>query len=1028
MAKILKVASVVGIGLLLFFGVVLFAFYHLVQIGEFRRFLISEVERRTQLQVIVGEAELHMGRIVGISFKDFALLEPDQSRPMISAQRVFMRVALLPLLERRLVFYEIRFYQPMLQLARDEGGKVSVLDLIAHLLFQKKKELQFHLDLRQLKVEKGEVVFLDHREEGRPTVTHFRDINLNLRRIRAKDRPGSGPQGPVKVATHEGEEAALEFALETAIEKDGEKARLASKGKIVFPPDEFEIRKAWLDAETRLEALPASLLWDYYGHLLPVKSVHGTLGPRLHWQGSLRERIHVRGEINFGQLEIDAPDIFANVVTPGDGQLELEIQWTPEEIRFPRLNVRSKEINLAIQGAMRFLAEEDPYLEVSLTTPFLPALAARNYVPARTLQSPIWGYLIRAVNQGEVRLVNTGVSGRLSEIRRVFEPGFENHIWLDAELREAGANLAGDGYLPVRGVGGRVVLEKGVLRYRGLKGMYGLSRLTEVDGSHKGVLTGQGFLELRGSGEIDLGELRQQLRLALFPPQVLKIAEGLQELSGKAKVEASLRKGFPSPYQLEGRLSLDNARLRVGDVALSQVKGGISFSPKEIRADKITALLLGSPVTVRALLNQYLSDNATFDLVVDSSGAKAGTVTRLLLSLGSSQDPGTVRGTVRYQGSLASAENRRLSGSLEVLGVQPPWRLFGQPLREVVGRVRFDPRGIDFQDVKGRVVGSDFDFSGQWLYSGQPQWTFTFNSPEMDLGRLLSQIDGGPEDLYDLLWAKGRVALGKGRYEAFEFYDLKTDLTLENRQWRLEDFSARSLGGTVQGSGSFADSPEGLRFSVAPKIEGVPVKGFLSWFDMGTTEITGKINLTGNLDSSGKTGSERKRNLNGAFHLEIEDGTARRFRVLVQVLNVLDLSRWFSLKMPDINKEGIRFRKVTGDFKVVRGVYSTQNLLVDSDDLRITGAGEVDGPKGEIDFVIAVRPFPGLDSAVSFIPLIGQGLAAIRNSLMVASFRIRGPLDSPIITPAPLSTLSEFFFGALAIPKSIIGLPGEEKK
>ena len=78
--------------------------------------------------------------------------------------------------------------------------------------------------------------------------------------------------------------------------------------------------------------------------------------------------------------------------------------------------------------------------------------------------------------------------------------------------------------------------------------------------------------------------------------------------------------------------------------------------------------------------------------------------------------------------------------------------------------------------------------------------------------------------------------------------------------------------------------------------------------------------------------------------------------------------------------------------------------------------------------VIAVRPFPGVDSAANYIPLIGQGLAAIKNSLLVASFNVRGPVDDPSVTPAPLSTLSEFFYGALAIPKGVMGLPREEKR
>jgi uncharacterized protein YhdP len=278
------------------------------------------------------------------------------------------------------------------------------------------------------------------------------------------------------------------------------------------------------------------------------------------------------------------------------------------------------------------------------------------------------------------------------------------------------------------------------------------------------------------------------------------------------------------------------------------------------------------------------------------------------------------------------------------------------------------------------------------------------------------------------LEAKGRVSIKKGKYENFDFSDLQTDLALDKRTWRLSNFSARSSGGAVQGSGSFTDSPENLSFALESNVKSVPVKGLLSWFDMKTTEITGKVHLVGKLDSSGKTGAERKRNLNGAFRLELEDGVIRRLRVLVLILNLLDLSRWFTLQMPDVNQEGIRFRRITGDFKVSRGVYVTQNLLVDSDDLRLTGAGKVDGAEGDVDFVVAVRPFPRVTSVVSSIPLIGRGLAAIKNSFLVASFRVTGSLDNPIVIPAPLSTLSEFFFGALEIPKSLIGLSGDENK
>jgi uncharacterized protein YhdP len=197
---------------------------------------------------------------------------------------------------------------------------------------------------------------------------------------------------------------------------------------------------------------------------------------------------------------------------------------------------------------------------------------------------------------------------------------------------------------------------------------------------------------------------------------------------------------------------------------------------------------------------------------------------------------------------------------------------------------------------------------------------------------------------------------------------------------------------------------------------------------MGTREITGRIHLTGKLESRGATGAERKRNLTGNFQLEIKDGLARRLELLVRILNVMDLTRWFSFHLPDLTQKGIRFRSVTGDFNVKKGIYSTENLVVDSDDISITGTGQVDGPNETLDAIIALRPFPRLGSVVSAIPLIGPGIAGIKDSVLVASFRVQGPVDDATITPAPLSTLSEFFFSTLKIPQKLIPIPGTGKK
>ena len=94
----------------------------------------------------------------------------------------------------------------------------------------------------------------------------------------------------------------------------------------------------------------------------------------------------------------------------------------------------------------------------------------------------------------------------------------------------------------------------------------------------------------------------------------------------------------------------------------------------------------------------------------------------------------------------------------------------------------------------------------------------------------------------------------------------------------------------------------------------------------------------------------------------------------------------------------------------------------------MTGTGKIDVPKDEIEFLVAVRPFAGIDSVIHHIPLLGRGIAAIKNSFLVASFNIKGSIEDPTITPAPLGTLSEWFWGVLGIPKNIIGLGDGDRR
>lgn len=1020
MKKIIAIAGFLAGGLLLFFAVALFAFYHLMQAGEFRRFLTSEFEGRTGLKVEVGEARVEMGRVLGVSFSDFALREPGEGIPVVAAPKIFVRVALLPLLKRKLVFYGINLSGPSLQITRDERGRMPWLDLILRLRFQSQKNADFSLDLREIRIDRGEVFFTD-RLGGKETRTRYADIDLAVHRVRG--RALLGPAGRSKNPDGGPAEIGFDLVAKTVVERGGLQADLAFNGRALLPgesPEGFlDFKKIWWDADLKSGNLPAALLWEYYGRPLVDDAPRGNLAYRAHWEGSLARGAHLAGQAGFTGLEASAPD-FPSPVALGSGRLDFDLDWKPEEIRFQRLNVKSVGLTFAAQGSLRSLDSSDPLVDLKLTTPFLPVASLRGYLPVGLLHAPRLRALAAGLDRGEVKFSRAEISGRLSELRRLAEPGQEERLLLAAEARGLGGVFGAAPALPVNGFGGQIFLQHGFLQLKNLSGTIGRTRVIDLSGTGRRPLSG-GPLDLRIKADAELAELRELPAGVL--PAADKIAAAVEELGGRARLDVALRADSADAPQVEGVVSLEGAHLRAGDIALSEIRGDLLVSPAEIRVERAAASFDGAPVQLRAALKDFDGGAGTFDLTVDSPGVKASRALGLLLSIDASRSPGIVRGSLRYQGSLASAENRKLSGLLELVGAQVPLKFFREPFRAVTGKVRLNGDAIDLEGVRAEAGGYPFALDGRWTGGEKPSFVFNLSAPEMDVDYILPHHVVPNEEWYERLQVRGKLLLDKGRYDSFAFTGMKTDLVLEKRIWRVENFFARSQGGTVQGAGAFNDRSEPPVITIEPVIKGVPVEELLSWFDIGTTEVSGKVDLAGKIDFSGATAAERKRNLNGSFGVRIADGLARRFQLLVRVLSFLDLSRWFSFRLPDVGREGIHFRSVSADFKVNHGIYATQNFFVDSDDLRITGAGELDGPKGEIDFIVAIRPFPGLDRAWNYIPILGTGLAAIKNSLLVASFHVKGPVSDPGITPAPLSTLSEFFYGALAIPKGLIGIP-----
>ena len=1023
MRRVLKVLGFLIISLVLGIAASGAAVYHLVRAGEVQRYLTDEIERRTELRAQLGGADLEIGWVTGIVFSNLALFEPGATAPAVTAQQVTARVALLPLLRRNVIFYEIRLQQPAAQFVRDAEGRVPLLDKLFNLQFFKQEAGELTLDLRSVKIKNGDFGFSDQRRKGSVGEWRIENIDLDIDRVRGQGLSDFLKRRPGKTDITE---AALSFDLKGDVFRDGGKIGLKAEGQLAFPQNSLEFHKAHWNADIDLVNFPATLVQEYLGAQLPIKSMTGYLAQRIHVEGNPLTLLRVNGAVEARQLSIDAPDLFMAPLPGIDGRATFILDRTQQQVRISRADFRSRELNFSLQGVVSALDGNDPHVRGSVAVMPAPAATLIKYLPVKLAGSSQLENAVKVIDAGELEIVKAGVDGTVNQLRGPPVTAAK-HISLQAALRDVSGTPNLDGALPVRGVSGNITMANGVLAFANLRGAYGDSRFNEVAGRYDIAGAMPGKLDLEARGEINLAELKEHMSGWPLADETASFISSLQDVSGQGKVNLALARAPNAPLQFDGKVHLERTRARYGDFSIADLHGELAFTPKEIHAEQLQAQLAGSPIQIRLALKDYLADEGTFDLAIDSTGVKAELLSSLLPA-GSARADGIVRGSVRYFGPFRDKPRRKFTGDLDLFNVQLLVRPLLQPLRELNGKIKIDEAGIDFQNLKAYLVGVPASASGRWRYTGTPQLRFDFAAPNLDITYLISQIDPESSEFYANLVADGKIALSKGRIKNFDFTDLTTHATIDHRVWRLTDLAAKSAGGTIQGLTTILDRPETLRVVSEPKVQGVPVQSFLKWFDITNTEMTGKVTLGGKLETSGKNDVERKQNLNGAFNMKIEDGTINRMRIVVQILNLLDLSRWFSFQFPDLTKEGIRFRAITGDFKVVKGVYSTENLVVDSNDLRMTGAGRIDVPKNELDFVVAVRPFAGIDTALSYIPLLGRGVAAIKNSILVASFNIQGPIDNPTITPAPLDTLAGWFWGVLGIPKNMIGVGEAEKK
>jgi uncharacterized protein YhdP len=549
-------------------------------------------------------------------------------------------------------------------------------------------------------------------------------------------------------------------------------------------------------------------------------------------------------------------------------------------------------------------------------------------------------------------------------------------------------------------------------------------------------------LEATVRGKIDLKNLFSLSQTPLFPEEIRSKAREVESLSGMGQLTLKLRgRSSPSRFTYEGELIPREASLRQKGMPFPLVfrEGTLSFSQNGISFSKVRVHFLNSFLLLDGDLGDgkvSLSTRGSFDL--------KNLPTLLQLSLfpeavrsqvGDFHDlKGEAEVSMRWQGGTEDWIKALREGQMRLKGVYFSHREIPLPLSQVEGSILLSPEQFQFQTLRGRVGETHVTVSGsiprasnssQGLPEARRQLSFQITSPLLDVDLFLPEKTGDTPMSFEGFreWLKrwqvdGRVEANQFKYQGLFYQDLKIEMKTIDEKLRVYPFQFKGIGGDFWCEGWFQPAEKGVRFDIMPRVSGMDAKAFTRIFSSKAREgkvlYSGKVHIDKvQLSGEGENFQKWMETLNGELRFEVENGAIERGNVFAKIFSMLNVTQYFKGRLPDLKTKGLPFYRVISHFQIKDGVVSTEDFLVDSESMKITGIWKIDLGRNQIEGKIGVHPLVTIDTVLSKIPVAGYILTGKNKAFLSFVYEIKGDLDDPKIEAIPVQSIPGGIFGII---------------
>jgi uncharacterized protein YhdP len=994
---------------------------------HYRDFIEARLREEIGSDVRIGRARMRLLGGLGIEFRDLVIKDPEQKSDFIRVRRFILQMRILPLLRRQVKWKSLILEKPSIYFrgprrenlpvsAKGKGGMPKIRVEYSHV----SGFLSFFAGAN-MRVRGGEVHFID--ESVIPGIIFARIENLAM------------DLGPISM------DAPIPFGVRARQPiSRGIDGRLSIAGELRPLPASHDLSKMRIAAEVRAKNVNPHPFWRYYGPYIPIQGLQGFLDIHAYYEGDFSGLFRSWGQITVREVGLDYSQVFDGILKPKKFSVEYDLRLNRQRLVIPDITFRLPEIEIRGRCTIREIRSPGRRIDAFATTGSFRFDKVRHYLPFRIMSSGLARILGEATSRGKGRVVSFRINGPIRDFAKLGDRDKADLIYGKMRLENLAVPFAEDIH-PIGEITGWVTLEDGALRFLDLKGSLGRSRLIAT-GMRISRIYSSPRLDLAVGGSIDMEGIVEIAQKA----QIIGRGFPIGSLSGEGdlRLKVAAKLTGPSELNYNGHLLLEGADLTIKGVTVpvAAISGKVIFSQDQVRFTGLRGQMGNSVVWINGRMENPWNGQSRGQPVSITMGGELDLgecLVRLFPRLPSgisqamasfSDISGGARLTIKLKGKGNGLKGIRYEGRVVLENAIFRHPEMASSIHFLKGEVRFTPHVVRFTDMEARSKGSYL------RVDGSVRDYHVWKRARVDLGIRAASLDIGDFRITkrgddEWMW-KGGIALPEfgevtlrvkeGRWRYTDFSNLTADITVANGKLNLDRFHCDLKEGTLDATAWLDLARKGeMAFALNPTLSHGDGSRFFK--DFGLQErlwITGGFNLGGSLMGRGSIGKEIRRSLEGKFRVEMEKGRIRRWRILSKVFSVLNVLQLFKGRLPELRGEGMPYNRITADIGITQGIVRTENLLVDSDAMRITVIGEADVAHEDLDVTVGLRPLGTVDAIVSNVPVVGRILAGEDEAVIAYYVEVKGDFSNPKVKHIPLKSMGR---GLLGMIKRVLETP-----